>query len=1309
MKNTLFCIFLFLIDSLAYGQHMFSRQFPFFNQLSSNEIFDIHQDKEGFLWIATTNGLARYDGYRLVNFRSDYRNQNLLANNGVINIDDSNRYVWIANWGGLNLFDKQTCRIIPFPDARLQNKPINYVAVDQSETIWAGTQRRIYKCDSIANIVNEYDLITLDGKNHNDINSIYVDRRNRVWVMSTGGIFRYDQETDLFVHYPPFALGSTAYTMYQEKSGNYWIGTWGMGLWQFFPDREGEDCYKRHDVINPKTGETESIVFSIEQDDTFNYIWVLSYSGLYALRDTGRKTLENVDLNGLIDTQMMYTRFCKDREGNLWLGSYDMAYTIFFDNSNIDNYLLPQLKKQMGWDVNVLNLCLDNDHIVWFDQDRYGLCVYDLSKDLFTEGSVGEVNIITKSILKPGVWVNSRYNPRVMRLTQRNMKIRVEEEIHLGGVTNLIEDIDGNLWISTWTSLNVKRPDRELLIVSDEHVPRMNFLISDINGEIWGISADRQIYQLSCTSDKIICESKGYVSVPSEKEVIDHVCIDREGCLWMNTSLGRLIKSDKSKQIFESVSIDFKTNDCVVIGLLSDNRNVWIIANKKVLQYDIDSHTFRTYSTADENIMIDVFRYKAISRDGEGGLYVGGHRGFIHIRHDLVKQENHANTRMHITDVKVEDKSIFFNDTLPGSTIRKISLKPEARNIEIFFSSLLYSLNTGYRIAYLLEGVDKDWVYLDNDRSSAFYNHLTKGTYKFRLKLEDKQGKWTKGDVLLTIVKAPAFYETGLAYLVYAILVGLCFYIIVRFYMHRIKWKNEIKLQEELTRTKLNYFTNVSHELLTPLTVISCISDYMDQEVPIVHKQSAMLKANTDKLKRLIQQVLDFRKMDVGKLKLNITQGSLYEFIRTICQINFLPLAQQKHIVLETHLGTEEIQGYVDFDKLDKMMYNLLSNALKYTPENKHIWVNAEVVCKKGHNVLVVEIKDEGIGIPDKEIEHIFTRFHNIRKDKRIESNGIGLSLTKDLVNLHHGTICVESVLGEGTSFIIELPVDKESYAPDELIGEDLHVGSNVVAIDHFVSSTEIDKPVVLVIDDNMELLSIMNDIFRERYTVLAAADSQQAWDKLTNSGVDVIICDVMLPDMNGWELCTRIKRDLRFNHIPVIILTAKNGIDDRVASYEAGADGYITKPFELKILFARVDNLIRSSKMLQVAFRREENVSLESLTYPSADKIFLEAIINSIELHLEEPEFDLERLSTEMSMSKSTLYRKIKSMTGMTPLEFVRNIKMKRACMMLLSRTKNISEVAYSLGFSSPKYFTKCFKEEFDVTPSEYLQKQNN
>lgn len=1306
MRYLFLCIFLFLGELSVSAQHMLSRPFPFFNRLSSNEIFNIHQDREGYFWLGTTNGLARYDGYQLNTFRSDYKNQNLLLNNSIMTINDNRLYVWIGTWGGLNLYDKQTCRIIPFHDERLRSNPIITIAVSEDETVWVGTDNRIYRCDSVANIVKEYDISSSSGYS---ISSIYIDKEKQLWVIGSCGIFRYEPEADSFFLYPPFGNGHTAYVMCQDKMGNYWIGSWGEGIWQFFPDAQKGGHYKKHNITSSRNSEAEAVVFSIVQDDVLGHLWTLSYAGLQVFEYTDEGMLKEVDLHNLVDTHMMYTRICKDREGNLWLPSYDMAYTIFFDDSNVDNYLLPQLKDEMGWDANILNLCQSQDSVMWFRQDRYGLCLYDLSRDLFADSGLGEVNIIVNSFHKPGVWVNSSLSSHVMRVTQQDMKVKVVEDINIGGVNNLLEDGEGNLWISTWANLNVKRPDSRTLVVSREDVPGMYILTRDIQGKVWGMSGDRQIYQLDCVGERVVCIPKGRVSAISDKEAINNICIDRKGCLWLSTSWGRVFRSDETMETFENVPLDNVLDDCTVLGLLSDENNVWIIANKKVLQYNVDLQYFQNYSTVDENIMVDVFRYKAISLDGWGGLYVGGHRGFIHIKSGGAPQGNKVHPSLHITDVKVEDKSVFFTDNSGKNTISKVILNPDDRNIEISFSSLVYSLNARKRVAYKLEGVDKDWIYSDYGRYSAFYNHLPKGTYKFRLKLEYERGKWTESEMLLTLVKKPAFYETWFAYFIYFILVALCFYTVIRLYMRRIKLKSEVRLREELTRIRLTYFTNVSHELLTPLTVISCISDYLDEKVPVVHQQSVMLKANVDKLKRLIQQVLDFRKMDVGKLKLNVSEGDIREFMLNICRINFMPLAERKNITLETCIKAEKMRGYVDFDKLDKILHNLLSNAIKYTPDNKYICVDAQVVDEAGHKILVIKVQDEGVGIPAKEINHIFTRFYSSKRNKGIESNGIGLSLTKDLVTLHHGTIAVESTFGQGTCFTVTLPIDKGSYSSDELIVEET---LNLYAVsdemdENTMLSGSMDKPSVLLIDDNAELLSVMKEMFRERYRVLTAVDGRQAWDKLNSNEVDVIICDVMLPDANGWELCTRIKGDLRFNHIPIIILTAKNGIDDRVASYEAGADGYIAKPFELKILFARVDNLIRSSRIRQAAFRKEENISLDGLAFPTADKQFLQSIIDSIEQHLEEAEYDLEQLATEMNMSKSTLYRKIKSMTGLTPLDFVRNIKMKRACMMLLSCTQNISEIAYAVGFSTPKYFTKCFKDEFGITPTEYQQKQ--
>lgn len=929
MKQLLPVFLLILLRIPLYGQHIIARQIPFFHQLPSNEIWDVGQDKDGYLWVSTTNGIARYDGYKLQFFRSDYKLPDLLTNNSIICISDNDPYVWIGTRGGINLYDKRSCRIFPFPDDELRDKNIAGITVDRNGLTWIATGGMVYKCTKNTEIVKAYsisDSLKLTGFS---INSIYVDKNNDLWVMAYGcGPLKYDASTDSFIAYPRIGNGNVGFIMYQDRADNYWIGTWGEGLWQFFPEKEGAACYKRHHILNARTGESDPIIFSMTQDDTFGYLWLLSYNELYALRLTPEGTLEQVDIHNLLDTHMMYTRIFKDRDGNLWLSSYDMAYTIFFDNSKIDNYPLPQLKERLGWDANLMSLCLDEKGVVWFSQDRYSLCLYDMATDKLAYGKIQnypdlfETLVMIRSTSKGGVWANERGSSRIVRLVQQDLKISMEEDIHLnsfipnpGEVRRLYEDRQGNLWIQTDTHILIKPAGLQTIIeAGDRDLP-----------PTWDSSAR-------------------------------HSCIDKEGCLWTISSLGKISRSGPTKQTFQAVALENEIADSSVLSLLADRNYVWIVTNKRVIQYDVGTGTLRRYSTADANVSVNVFRNKAVCLDGEGGLYAGGHGGFLHIRPGAAALPAGNRYEAVVTDVRVENRSLFFSgeDGRRANTVDHVYLEPGDRNIEIFFSSLTYSLTPQARIAYMLEGVDTDWVYPDDSKQSAFYNQLGKGTYRFRLKSEYEHGKWMEGTVKLTIEKAPAFYETWYAYCAYALLAGLCIYLILRFYLQRIQRKNRIKFREELNRTKLDYFTNVSHELLTPLTVLSTAVDNMERKTPSGRKQSAILKSNVDRLKRLIQQILDFRKMDMGRMTLNVSYGNIKDFINHICQTSFIPLAQKKGIDLHLDLGKDDLCGYVDFEILDKILYNLLSNAIKYTPEHKRIEVGAQPDHSKEFDALII-------------------------------------------------------------------------------------------------------------------------------------------------------------------------------------------------------------------------------------------------------------------------------------------------------------------------------------------------------------------
>lgn len=1309
MKRSLLILVSIIICLGIDAQQIIAKKVPFFYELYSNEIWNFYQDKEGFLWIGTTNGLIRYDGFGLQTFRTNYKQPYLLTDNSIVCMSDNDSFLWVGTRKGLNLINKKTYQVFPHPDPIFQNRNIDAIVMDKNHYVWIASEGEIYKCDQNYSTLKQYRL------SHSGINSMYLDHSGTIWVLISGeGLFRYDQSSDTFVNYPSIGKENKPFTMFQDRDNNYWLGTWGEGLWQFFPNNSANHLYKRHHITSSKSQQSDPIFYSLTQDDTFGYIWALSHNELYALKISENDSLEKVEIHDLINTYMMYTRIFKDREGNLWLSSYDMAYTIFFDNSKIKNYPLPQIKERLGWDANIIELCLDNDSVMWINQDRYGLILYDLSNNRI-ENKFKNIDIktITKSKTGEGVWIGTSGTPHIMRLVYRNLDIERIEDINLTKFTNnyghilqLEEDSAGNIWVLTSTNLFIKPTEQKKIIAIK--LPNISKLATDRVGQIWAIDKDLNIYQLNYTGNNFTSELNTHISSLSKNEEISHFCIDQKNHIWIITSLGRIYRSDQNKQHFKNIELNNQLDDSSIIDLLSDEKYVWIITNKKVIRYDINSGSLYNYLASDNNIAVNIFRNKAVSLDGNGGIYAGGHGGFTHI---YPPQDDPVTTKEDlsiVTDVKVNNKSLFFSDLEKSrdlNTTDKIYLDADNYNIEIFFSSLQYPLNSMKRFAYKLEGVDADWVYLDMDRHSAFYNHLSKGNYKLWLKTETESGKWSKEKLLLTIEKKAAFYETWYAYLFYVILVAICIYAGLRLYLLRVRRKDEIRIQEELAQTKLDYFTNVSHELLTPLTVMSSAVDYLEIKNSSSESQVNILKSNISRLKRLIQQVLDFRKIDLEKMPLTINYGNIGLFILNICQTNFLALAKKKNIDLKIHIPSDEIWGYTDFEKVDKILFNLLSNAIKYTPSGGKIIVTIKLSEKKD-NSLIIQIEDTGIGIAKKDIVNIFSRFYQNKENHNIESNGIGLSLTKDLVTLLHGSIFAASSSNIGSCFTVKLPIDKNSYHSEEIIPDILQTKGVNIQYPNKSSERNENTPTLLLIDDNAELLFLMKGTLEDNFNVITAKNVVFAWEHLKNYAVDIIVCDVMMPDISGWELCQQIRTDLRYNHIPIIILTARNGDEDRITSYEIGAEGYIAKPFELKELISQVNNLTRLYKTRQETFQKEENTNIEGLSYESADKRFLESTIQQVERHIERSDFDLEELSSALNMSKSTLHRKIKSITGLTPLDFVRNIKMKRACMMLSAGHLTISEIAYALGFNDPKYFSKCFKNEFGTTPSEYQQK---
>ena len=1312
-KFLICCLFCLLSGVPLHAQQMIVNPMPFLDKLPVNSIFNLYQDRQGFFWLGTAYGLERYDGYDIQPFINNYKNPHKLTHNDIRCFAEDDNYLWVGTVQGINLVDKSTYQITSFPDSALQTREIRDLICDQKGNIWVAAGKKLFRCNARLGVLKEYTLA-------NDPNTFFEDRNGDLWFLTwNGDILKYNDRDDSFMQYAHMD-NSNPYRMIQDHQGRYWIATWGQGIWRFDPSSpDRKKILQRQSIVNPIRHSPEQVFFDIVQDDMYGYLWALSHFRLYVFRINEQNELEEVNINAIkdinnpIDQYKTYSRIIKDQSGNLWLGAYDQGYTITFEKAEIINHTMENIKKRLGVDANVLYFNKDSKGTIWFDQSRYGLCLFDEQTGKITYGNNADalyslvVTSIVPSQKEDVVWLGGRndFSSHIWKATKEQMHISILEEYDLkevvadpGSITQLVEDDHGNIWIGTTSRLFFKQAGSKKIAELSFDISHISDMSKDSKGNVWIASRDA-IYQMAYENKPILLKHYPKESMPLSDVPIVNICANARD-VWFSTSLGRLLRFDSSEEKM--------TDETEACGLTGDNilkillykDKIWIVCDKYIIRHHPATKENTAYFVNDPNIFVSSFRHSAAFVDEEGCLYAGGHNGFIKILPDRQNTNNKRTGQVLITDVKSDNRSVLFSPagSETGNSVHKITLSPETRNIEILFSALSYTSGRRIKYAYQLEGADKKWTYIDNGKHSAFYNYLGKGEYTFRLKATDPYGNWMEEEQQLLIRRLPAWYETWYAYSFYTLFIVCIICLLFYAYTKRMEKKNKLKLQEELTQIKLNYFTNISHELLTPLTIISCVADDLEENKESSERQVEILRSNANRLKRLLQQILDFRKVESRKMEISASKSNLSSFVSGIVASNFQSLAHQKSISLSTRID-DGIWGYMDIDKFDKILFNLLSNAIKYTPEHKKINVSLSAIYKEGCRFLVLNVEDEGIGIAEKDIKHIFTKFYNNKNHPGCQSNGIGLSLTKELVTLHHGTIEVSSEPGKGSVFTVEIPIDREVYSEREI------AESSLLTVQEEETDTFIpdEKPCILFIDDNKDLRELIQHILSKKYQIFIAENALQGLELLKNTPVDIIICDIMMPQMNGLEFCQQIKGDIQTNHIPIIMLTAKNAVDDQIECYKAGAESYIAKPFEMKILQARIDNLLQSHEQSRQSFRSKMEINISNLNYQTSDEEFLNNAMQCVERHIQESEFDTVQMANELHISRSTLSRKCKVISGCTPLEFIRNIKLKYACALLKKKTISISEVAYATGFSSPKYFTKCFKEEFGMTPTEY------
>ncbi|MFA9370854.1 MAG: two-component regulator propeller domain-containing protein [Labilibaculum antarcticum] len=1324
------------------------------NQLPSNSVLRVFQDSEGYIWFGTPEGLCRYDGYRIKIFRSDIYTPNLLTSNEISCIaEDNNDNLWIGTHEGLSIINRNTYQIKVHPDTLLQSKAIRDILIGSDSTIWVGVTNAVYRYNPDFSLKKGYTHNPNDSKSipNGGINKLFEDSYHNIWLtLWEKGLHKYDIGSDRFIQFPKIGRTNNPFEMFQDNQNNYWIGTWNDGLFKFNPNTKNNELYTKISIPKTNGSDEEKTFFSFIQDDYLEYIWAMSLSGLHAFHYNKNNEIEEVNLkNTLKNTNHIFSEITKDENGSLWIGAFsEGAFKIDFNKPSIKNFPTEVIKNNMGPAPSFTTVFEDYENDIWLNQNRFGLCLYSPQKNEFRLYSeidqfknieeLKNISCVCAIEKKHEVWLANTANSKIFRfrkeaghITYLNYYDLSKTSKNQGTPQLFFTDNQSSIWIGTTTGLFYKSNlNKEPILITDK-IGSVNAITQDANNNIWVSTYNSGIYHIKHPKTTINKSTKLTFEKFNSQLISNHIQsikADHSGKIWIGTKEGKLLYLDNSTKLVYDRTLNCGLSGEAILDIVIDKYNhVWLSTCKSIIEFNPTNNAYYMYSHSDGMLINSILKGSFFISKDSRYIYFGGNRGYSCFYPSEKLTTAPQETEVKITDIKIQNKSIFHsnNQKIFNRKSNVLELNPDDKNIEFDFSTLNYTSPEKIKYAYKLEGIDNDWVYVKKDRQFAIYNQLKKGQYTFMVKASDAHNLWSNKITKLKIIRKPALYETHVAYLLYFIIVASSLFTLIYFIINRVALRNKVKMtqfeknkSEEITQTKLKYFTNISHDLLTPLTIISCLIDDLETSSPKKSSQFSIMRSNVVRLKRLLQQILDFRRIEDGKMQLRITHTDIVSFIKDVCYNHFLPIFNKKQISFSFHSSPPEIEAYFDADKIDKMLFNLLSNAFKYTPENGKISIIISLHDKNEHSYLSIKVCDTGIGISTPNSKEIFTRFYTNRTMSASETHGIGLSLTKDLVELHHGHISVESELNKGTEFTIEIPIDKSSYSVTEIStntildisDHETDTKSNFFSEDIIsgqIGPKQASNVTVLLVEDNIELLQLMQQMLSRSYHILTATNGIKAMDIIKSTDIDIVISDVMMPEMDGVELCETLKGHIDTSHISVILLTAKNSIEDRIECYKAGADAYISKPFEMKVLEARINNFLSNRHDKQKEFKSNLEINISSLEYPSIDKQFLNNAIAIIEKYISETDFDINMFAEELNLSKSTLYRKIKTITGLSPIEFIRNIKLKHASLMLKNNSISVSEVAYSVGFTDPKYFASCFKAEFNITPSEYQKKQ--
>jgi len=1326
------------------------------NHLPSKDVQMVFQDRNGFIWFSTRFGLCQYDGYELKVYKSDYKSPDLLTSNNIQCLaEDARNHIYIGTQNGFNILDKTTGTVKKVMIPVIDNNYISSILVTKKGVVWIGTDSGLCRYDPLTGKIVVYsNNETNNVLTTTSIKSLIEDSDGDIWIGTwSKGLYRYSPKTNQFYAYPKFNDRNSAFYVFEDSRKNIWVGTWSEGLFLLKHPKNMKEvswtCYKNQ-AGNPESL-ADNVIYCITEDPQAHVLCIGTRGGfsLMDLNTPGKFTTFFPGSKAHFFPANEVNSVLYDRTGSMWIGT--IGYGVyraktFAPKFSLNHIVSADERISTG---SVRRIFVDDENRLWLSLGSEGAFCFDRNTTNLTNclklpefrgfSHLPTVNAIIQKKQTHEIWFGThdegiyvyKKGLQVRNLTPDNTSFIKDFYINA-----LLEDSRNNTWIGTRYGLGLLRPNGKGTVLNlsrDGNENLSNFFVNTIvegaPHEVWVGSANSGILRVFDKPAGITIRHYSKENGRLKTNAILCMYKDTRNRIWTGTEGGGLYIYRPDKDCFEEKINQYKL-PCDVISSIEEDEmgHLWLGTNMGLiclnLSADLQKASYRIFTTED-GLQDNYFLQRSSFRSGNQLFFGGGHGLNSFYPSQIVDEKMRA--PIVITDIKFFNKSFSELDLKDQKRLSeksptyadRIVIPHKLNNFTIEFAALTFLNPELNRYAYKLEGFDKEWRYTTASRRFANYNNLSRGTYTFLLRASNENGTWGNEVKQLKITILPPFWASWWAFLLYAAILTCLSWLILRELRNRILIRNKLRYEEierskadELNHAKLNFFTNITHELMTPLTILSASVDELKLSAPEFAHTYAVMGVNINRLIRLLQQILEFRKVESGNTKLRVSLGDIAEFVNKEIE-SFKPLIKKKKLHVSVVCDPDKIAGYFDQDKLDKILYNLLSNASKYNKEGGFIHIDLKYNRTTGFITLTVE--DNGIGISENDQKNLFTRFYEgTNRPLNTPGTGIGLSLTKDLVLLHKGTIRVDSEKDKGTMFVIELPVGRSFYSEKEM-DESLNSLDEPVCkeVDNGMAlrpeeKVAKEKPYTLMVVEDDELLrNLMIQLLSHDYNVLQAEDGCQAMQMVGENDVDLIVTDLMMPRMNGIDLCKQIKTNFDYSHIPVILLTAKNSEEDKTSAYEAGADGFIAKPFSLSVLHARIKNLLQKKELNANGFKNQHAIEIKDLNYTTNDELFLQKAIQAVQKHLDDPEFGQLQFVDEMNCSKSTLYKKIKFLTGLNTSAFICNIRLKTACKIIEEKKSiMISELAYAVGFSTPKYFSYCFKKEFGMLPSEYIER---